>query len=218
MDSGHTHQTVQDVLDGLVVLERSREDGETRFNINSLKHLKSFFSGAFRLALQQEYDEGRNPVRETSLPKARGPEDTYAYSLEEILAMIEVVPEPASSVIATAAFAGARRGEIRGMFCENYRDCAMQIARCVWNGHVTDPKSAKSKGAIPIISRLASKLNAYRARQGNPISGPMFPNDAEKPMDLNNLLNRVDPASPGRLRTMPGKQERSQQGRLRFQA
>ena len=46
----------------------------------------------------------------------------------------------------------------------------------------------------------------------------MFPNDAEKPMDLNNLLNRVDPASPGRLRTMPNKHERSQQGRLRFQA
>lgn len=86
---------------------------------------------------------------------------------------------------------GARRGEIRGMFWENYRGGVIQIARSVWNGHVTDPKNAKSKGAIPIISHLASKLNAYRARQGNPISGPMFPNDAGKPMDLNNLLNRV---------------------------
>jgi integrase len=94
-------------------------------------------------------------------------------------------------VIATAAFTGARRGEIRGMFWENYCNGAIQISRSVWNGYVTDPKSAKSKGAIPIISRLASKLNAYRARQGNPISGPMFPNDAGKPMDLNNLLNRV---------------------------
>jgi hypothetical protein len=112
-------------------------------------------------------------VRETSLPQARCSEDIYAYSLQGILVMIETVPEPASSVIATAAFTGARRGETRGMW-ENYREGAIQIARSVWNGHVTDPKSKKSKGAIPIISRLASKLNAYRARQGNPITGPMF--------------------------------------------
>ena len=30
--------------------------------------------------------------------------------------MIDVVPEPASTLIAAAAFTGARRGELRGMF------------------------------------------------------------------------------------------------------
>src|ERR1700746_1998054 len=187
---------VQDVLDNLAALEGGREeDGKTRFNINSLKHLKSFLSGVFRLALQQGYFEGPNPVRETSLPQARCSEDIYAYSLQGILVMIETVPEPASSVIATAAFTGARRGETRGMW-ENYREGAIQIARSVWNGHVIDRKSKKSKGAIPIISRLASKLNAYRARQGNPITGPMFQMMLERQW-TKQPLEPLHPASAG---------------------
>jgi integrase len=50
------------------------------------------------------------------LPQTRPAEETHAYSLEEILTMIDAVPEPAATMIATAAFTGARRGELRGMF------------------------------------------------------------------------------------------------------
>jgi integrase len=162
-----------------------------RFNINSLKHIKSFLSGVFRLAAQQGYFEGPNPVRETSLPQTRAAEETYAYSLEEILTMIDAVPEPASTMIAAAAFTGARRGELRGMFWENYRDGELLIARSVWNGITTEPKSRKSKAPIPIIGKLATLLSLHRTRQGNPIAGPMFPNEAGKPLDPNNLLQRV---------------------------
>ena len=52
-----------------------RSHGENKslqcFNVNSLRHIESFFSGIFRLADQQGYYEGANPVRETSLPQAR---------------------------------------------------------------------------------------------------------------------------------------------------
>jgi hypothetical protein len=82
-----------------------------RFNVNSLKHIKGFLSGIFRLADQQGCYEGANPVRETSLPQVRPADKTHAYSLEEVLTMIDAVPEPASTLIAGAAFTGARRGE-----------------------------------------------------------------------------------------------------------
>ena len=36
------------------------------------------------------------------------------------LTMIAAVPEPPSPLLATAAFNGARRGELRGMLWENY--------------------------------------------------------------------------------------------------
>jgi hypothetical protein len=36
-----------------------------RFNVNSLKHIKGFLSGIFRLADQQGYYEGANPVRDS---------------------------------------------------------------------------------------------------------------------------------------------------------
>jgi integrase len=121
----------------------------------------------------------------------RRADETYAYSVEEELTMIDAVPEPASTVLATAAFTGARRGELRGMSWENYRDGELFIAQSIWNGIATEPKNRKSKAAIPIIGRLAGILAAHRARTGNPMSGPIFSNEAGEPMDPNNLLQRV---------------------------
>ncbi len=129
---------------------------------------------------------GKHPCR-----TSRAAEETYAYSLEEALTMMDAVPEPASTLIATAAFTGARRGELRGMFWENYSDGAILIARSIWNGISTDPKSRKSKAPIPIIGNLATRLAAHRARQGNPYTGPVFPNDAGKAADPDSLLKRV---------------------------
>ena len=74
-----------------------------------------------------------------------------------------------------AAFTGARRGELRGMFWENYRDGESLVARSIWNGITTDPKSRKSKAPIPIIPKLAAKLDAHRARLENRKQGRSFP-------------------------------------------
>ena len=174
---------VQGILDAMVKTDR--------FGINSIKHIKSFLSGIFRLAAQQGYFEGPNPARETSLPKTRAAEETYAYSLEEVLAMIDAVPEPASTLLATAAFTGVRRGELRAAAWQHYRNGALFIAHSVWNGIETEPKSRKSKAPIPVIEKLAAKLVLHRARQGNPISGPIFPNEVGKSADPNNVLQRV---------------------------
>jgi len=162
-----------------------------RFNVNSLKHIKSFLSGIFRLADQQGYYEGANPVRETSLPRVRQADETHAYSLEEFLTLIDAVPEPASTLIAAAAFTGARRGELRGMFWENYQEGELLIARSIWNGITTDPKSRKSKAPTPIIPKLAAKLEAHRATIGKPKTGPIFPNGAGNAIDPDSLLRRV---------------------------
>ena len=59
--------------------------------------------------------------------------------------MLDAVPEPASTMLATAAFTGARRGELRGTFWENHKDRELLIARSIWNGITTDPKSKKSR-------------------------------------------------------------------------
>jgi integrase len=174
---------IQDLLDAI--------GRRGNLNINSLKHAKSFLSGVFRLALQLDFYAGINPAQQTSLPKARPASETYAYSLEEIDAMLSVLPEPAATVIAMAAYTGARRGELRGMLWENYRAAEILISQSVWQKHVTDPKSRKSRAPIPIITRLAHRLEFHRTRVGNPDCGPIFRNQSGKPMDLNNLLNRT---------------------------
>jgi len=65
--------------------------------------------------------------------------------------MIQAVPEPAATLLAVAAFTGARRSELRGMRWENYRNGELLIDRSVWNGIETEPKSKKGKAPIPII-------------------------------------------------------------------
>lgn len=171
------------------ILDDVAQPGE--LSRNSLRHIKSFLSGVFKFAKQQGYYDGENPVRDTTIPASREPEETYAYSLEEIAQILAVLPEPAATIFAVAAFTGARRGEVGGLFWENYRSGAIHITQSLWHGRMTQPKTRKSKGAIPVIAPLANRLEAHRARLGNPTSGPMFPNEAGNPMDLNNLLNRV---------------------------
>lgn len=158
---------------------------------NSLRHIKSQISGIFSYAKQQGYFDGENPARNTAIPPARPSEETYAYSLEEIGQILSVLPEPAATVFAAAAFTGARRGEIRGLMWENYQDDEIQITRSIWRGHITAPKTQKSRGAIPVIAPLAKRPEFHRASSGNRRSGVMFPNLNGSPMDLGNLLNRA---------------------------
>ncbi len=159
---------------------------------NTLKHIKSVISAIFTLAKQQDFFQGENPSRETAIdPHAKEPEETYAYSLEEIQQILSLLPEPAATAFAVAAFMGLRHGEIQGLLWENYRNGEVFVSRSIWNGKVTDPKTRKSSAAVPVIRQLADRLEMHRLRCGNPESGPIFRNTAGKPLSLVNLSNRA---------------------------
>jgi integrase len=132
-----------------------------------------------------------NPLEQTSIPKARTCGDTYAYSLDEIDAMLATLPELAATVVATAAFTGARRGEIRAMTWENYDGAQLLIAQSNWQGHITEPKTKKSKAPIPIIKQLALRLELHREQQGKPKTGPIFRTAANTAQDLDSVLRRT---------------------------
>ena len=111
----------------------------------------------------------KNPVRDTAVaPGAKKPQETYAYNLEEIRAILSVLPEPATTIFAVAAFTGLRRGEICGMRWEDYRDGEIHVTQSIWEGYVTHPKTFQSRGAVPVIKRLSQMLDAHRLRCGNP--------------------------------------------------
>jgi hypothetical protein len=96
------------------------------------------------------------------------------YSLEEIRQMLEVLPEPASTIVAVAGFAGVREGELRGLLWESYDGEQLSITRSVWRSHVLNPKTKASMAPVPVIAQLRGKLNNHRALAGNPQSGPIF--------------------------------------------
>jgi len=166
--------------------------GSGSLSRNTLKHIKSVVSAIFTLAKQQDYFQGENPARDTAInPGAAEPQETYAYSLEEINSILSLLPEPAATAFAIAAFMGLRHGEIRGLLWENYRDGEMQVSRSIWNGRVTDPKTRKGRAPVPVIRQLAERLEMHRLRCRNTQSGPIFANAIGKPLALSSITNRL---------------------------
>lgn len=155
----------------------------------TLHKLKSILSAIFRLAIAQGYRPGSNPIRETALPRAPEGDDTVAYDLETILAMLRVVPEPSRTVLAIAGFAGLRRGELEGLLWESYDGESLKVSRAMWQGIAGEPKSKKSKASVPVVAPLRKLLDLRRARCGNPETGIMFQTRNGTPLSMNNLLN-----------------------------
>ena len=157
----------------------------------TIQHVKQFLSGAFRYAKRQGVLSTENPVRDAVLPKCKETEDTHAYSLEDVLTMIRILPEPASTVVAMAAFTGLRKGELRGLTWESNTDNAIHVAKAVWRKHIKAPKTRASKSLVPVIELLATKLDVYRKLCDSPVSGWMFPNSVGNPRCLDELAREV---------------------------
>jgi integrase len=134
--------------------------------------------------------DGANPVEDTAIPPAPKRGITYAYSLEEVTAMLLALPEPARTIVAAAAFLGLRRGEIQGLRWEDFHDGAIYVQRSMWESHITEPKTRASKAPVPVISPLVAMLEQHRRGLGNPKVGVMFPSGNGEPLSLNNVLTR----------------------------
>jgi integrase len=116
---------------------------------STLKHIKSVLSANFTHAKRCEAINGVNPVRDVSIPSGRESDETYAYSLEEIYRMLDVLPDPAPTLLATAAFTALRKGELRGLCWENLSGDEMQVMHSVRNRQISDPKNACIEGTHP---------------------------------------------------------------------
>ena len=164
---------------------------QTNLGKHSLKHIKSFISGVFKQAKRLGILDGVNPMVDVSIPRSREPEETYAYSLPEIKAMLAVLPEATWTVVLTAALTGLRKGEIRGLAWEDFSGTELCVRRSVWNSTVNEPKTRRSQAAIPVVSQLAHALNAHRARAGKLAVGFLFEGGTGQPLNLDNLARRV---------------------------
>jgi len=171
-----------------VLAEIGRANPELRRS--TLHHLRSLLSAIFRHALQQGYLTGANPIREATIPTAPEGDETYAYSLAEVLAMLRILPEPARTMVAVAAFLGLRRSEIRGLEWQDYTGNEIRVMRSRWESFVNEPKTRKSKAPVPVILPVQRFLDQFRLGAPNPSSGPIFATMKKTALSLNNVLNR----------------------------
>jgi integrase len=171
---------------------RRRNAEDARLSKNSLKRIQSALSGVFSLAKQLGYYDGLNPLQDTRVdPRAAEPAETYAYSLEEVQALLAVLPEPAATAFAVAAFMGLRIGEIEALRWEDYREGEMHISRSIWNGHVGAPKTRKSAAPVPVIRQLAERLEMHQLHSQNPQSGPIFANSSIAALSAGKLMAKT---------------------------
>jgi integrase len=192
-----THH-VQSWLEKIARVRRARHKREYLLSKTTLAHIKNFLSGVFRHAAQQGYFEGVNPVTLAEIPAfAPKGREGRAYSLDDIGVMLRVLPEPAATVVATAAFTGLRLGELQGLTWADYSPPVegedlglLHVRRNVWRGQVGEPKTDESKAAVPVVPQLVERLANFRKFIAPREGGPMFANGAGNPMDLNSLYYR----------------------------
>ncbi len=193
---------VRDNVRGVRVREFQPRDGEYLMHRiarkhdlsrTTLKHVKAWLSGVFTCARRMGAYTGANPMQGTSIPNGRPPKETHAYDLAEVLEMLKVLPEPARAIVAIAAFAGLRAGEMRGLHWEDYDDNAglLGVKRSVWRRHTTAPKTDASSNIVPVIPALREALGAYGAALGYPSTGTMFISERGNPLDLDNLSRKI---------------------------
>jgi integrase len=156
----------------------------------TLFRLKSLMSAVLRHAVNQGYHPGPNPVSLAEVAAGKPSKVMPHYLLDEVRQMLAVLPEPARTAVAVAAFSGLRRGEIEGLGWEHVLPDAIRVERSIWNGKAHDAKTAASKGLVPLIPALRVILEAHRLRTGNPSTGPLFPTGSGTPVSLNNFLNQ----------------------------
>ncbi|HLN99835.1 MAG TPA: tyrosine-type recombinase/integrase [Pyrinomonadaceae bacterium] len=193
-----THD-VQKWLEAIAKTPRKRNNLEYTLSKNTMAHIKHLLGGVFRYAARQGYFNQTNPVQLAEIPAfAPKEKEGGAYGLEEIDLMLRVLPEPAATIVATAAYTGLRLGELQGLSWEDYTPPldenqvgTIEVKRSVWRGKVGEPKTEKSRAPVPVIPQLAFRLECFRgSRLVSPDHGPIFANSAGNPLDLNSLYYR----------------------------
>ncbi len=133
---------------------------------------------------------GANPVRETRAEGRRTDPERYAYTFKEVLYMLKKLPEPARTVVATAAFSGLRESELRGLQWPDYDSQFLFVRRSVWRTHIGDTKTPESRARVPVIAPLRKALDAHRKRDG--ANNWIFSGEKMgRPLHLDNLSRRV---------------------------
>jgi integrase len=182
-------QIAQDILNRI-----AREN--PHLSSQTMKHLKWFSVSVFNFAAQQGAfnPEAKNPFFHAAIPKTpqHRSEPTRFATLDQVLDMIDVLDEPAATVVALAAFSGLRKSEIQGLRWEDLKGEELHVQRTAWRPtHVVEQtKTEASRGAVPVIPELARHLENHR--NDFPADGFIFTSASMgRPLDLHNLANRV---------------------------
>jgi hypothetical protein len=123
--------------------------------------------------------------------RLEGQGETHAYDLTQVLQILDRLPLIAKGLVATAAFAGLRLGELRGLEWTDYIGAELTINRSIRRSVISPPKTRASRNSVPVIPALAEILDEYRRSMGNPETGVVFHSGNRRPINADKLGRRV---------------------------
>src|SRR5216683_1984858 len=165
---------------------------ESDLTKTTLQHIKSVLSTIFTYAKNEGAFDGANPVDGVLIPRhAKEPGETHAYDLSQVLQLLDRLPLLEKSLVATAALAGLRQGELRGLEWTDYTGTELVIKRSIWMSVVNLPKTRASRDSVPVIPALVEILDEYRKSMGNPEAGGVFHCGDGRPVCVDKLGRRV---------------------------
>ena len=170
----------------------------TTLGARTLSHIKWLLSGVYVFAIGQgTVPKGSNPAFEAKWQaKAKRPRKKIEYSVKQIIQMIDVlkpVSLQAACAVAVCYFAAARPAECRGLRWEDWSETGntLEIRRGIWRNHVGDTKNESSVRTQKVKQTLRDLLTELRKQSGNPVTGFIFQNRANKPLSLDSLSGRI---------------------------
>lgn len=191
---GETLGSVRPVTVNALLETIVRDHGINKY---SIQHVKAFLSGVYSWARNHGHFDGANPVAGVKLPKARAKSETYAYSLQDELAIMNVLSLMPRAAIATASFAGLSRAEVRGLRWEDRSGGNLYVRRNVCGAKIKDTKNDYRSAPVPIIPQLGTILDEYWKECGRPATGWVWPSPLrDLSMDFVHIWRRHIRESP----------------------
>lgn len=132
------------------------------------------------------------------LPAPR-PAETYHFTVEEALAIIDKAQGPWKTFFRVLAETGMRPGELAGLRRDSIRDRALTISQSVWGQRVQTPKSRAGIRTFAISGSLAENLSRLVDSTSDNDHGLVFVtgpgrgerNPGGKPLSMDNFRQRV---------------------------
>lgn len=156
----------------------------------TVKHIRTTF-GTILGAADMRRLITSNPARQTKLPR-RGPvEEKAPIAPEKIKQLLGALPEPSRSLAWLLVLTGLRIGELLAL---RWRDIdlalgCLRVRRTVYEGRFDDPKTKRSKRAVPLGAKGIDVLSAFRQQTVDP-EALVFATSRGTPFSRRNLLNR----------------------------
>jgi integrase len=183
----HLSQITPSVVQGFILsLEGAGMSAAMRAKV--LRYLKVLMRHAVRMELV-----GRDPCQAVTAPRVEAKEQRFL-SAEEAERLITAAEGYMKPLLAVACYAGLRQGEILALTWEdvNLKSSTVRVRRTYHYTHgFTSPKTAASRRTVPIIPTLKAMLEDHYLSCGRPTTESLvFRNEAGKPIDRRNLVNR----------------------------